>query len=280
MKVRINEAMERSGLTRKALHYYECIGLISPLVLGNGYRDYSVDDVERLRLIAALRSVDMPLDMVRQAITHPETLGRLLQTHHQSLAERRLELEGMVARAEEMRRLAQSGKSITNDLLLETVGERLRFSFPGGFGQLLAAHFQPFLAEPVQTARQREALQDMVCFLDGLELDLPELAVPDVPHGDVQQGYWQELDRLLALPEQERLAQLRAMRERKQDMEAILAEQAPDVLADLRGKEQRSKDLLQAAGYYEHVVTNLRIISPRYDRYLAEMERLGGQLES
>ncbi len=279
MKVRINEAMERSGLTRKALHYYEGIGLISPPVLGNGYRDYTVGDVETLRLIAALRSVDMPLDMVRQAVARPEMLGELLRAHQRSLAARQRELDGMAAKAEEMLLLAQSGKPITNDLLLETVGVRLRLAFPGGFGQMLDAHFQPFLAEPVQTARQREALQDMVCFLDGLELDLPEIAMPNEPHGEVQQCYWQELDRLLALPEQERLTQLCEMRERKQAMDATLAEQAPEVLADLRGKEQRSKDLLQAAGYYEHVVENLRIISPRYDRYLAELEQLGRQME-
>ncbi len=273
--MRIREAMERSGLTRKALHYYEGIGLISPSVLENGYRDYSAGDVERLRLIAALRSVEMPLDMVRQAIGHPEALGELLHTHRRSLSERQRELDGMAARADEMMRLAQSGKPITGDLRLETVGERLRLAFPGGFGQMLEAHFQPFLAEPVETARQREALEEIICFLDGLELDLPEVAAPGEPHGEVQQAYWREVDRLLALPEEERLAQLRAMRERKREMDAVLAGQAPDVLADLQRKGQRAKELLQTAGYYEHVVANLRRISPRYDRYLAELERLG-----
>ena len=97
--MRIREAMERSGLTRKALHYYEGIGLISPSVLENGYRDYSAGDVERLRLIAALRSVEMPLDMVRQAVGHPEALGELLQAHRRSLSERQRELDGMAARA-------------------------------------------------------------------------------------------------------------------------------------------------------------------------------------
>ena len=43
-----NEIQERTNLSRKALEYYEEKGLIQPLRLENGYRDYSEDDLQLL----------------------------------------------------------------------------------------------------------------------------------------------------------------------------------------------------------------------------------------
>ena len=51
----LKEACARSGLTKKAVHYYESRGLLAPGVQSNGYRDYSEEDVARLREIATLR---------------------------------------------------------------------------------------------------------------------------------------------------------------------------------------------------------------------------------
>lgn len=274
--MRIGEAMERTGLTRKALHYYEGIGLIAPQVSGNGYRDYSEQDIGRLVWIAALRRIDMPLDMVRQAAGQPEQLCGLLRAHHAALLGRQRELAGLVDGAAAMLARAERGDSLVlPDMSLDTLGERLRHAFPGGFGQVLEAHFQPFLQEPVETAGKRAALEDMVAYLDGLELEFPDLVEPDESHGAVQRAYWEHIDRLLELPGEERLAAVREMRDRQQAVETELAAQAPETLAEMKEKGARLKSLLQAAGYYEHVVANLRVISPRYDRYLAELERLG-----
>ena len=46
-----NEIQEKTGLTRKAIDYYEEKGLIKPVKLGNGYRDYSDKDLEILNEI-------------------------------------------------------------------------------------------------------------------------------------------------------------------------------------------------------------------------------------
>ncbi|MDD7183587.1 MerR family transcriptional regulator [Peptostreptococcus porci] len=39
-----NEIQSKTGLTRKAIEYYEKKGLINPRKLENGYRDYSEED--------------------------------------------------------------------------------------------------------------------------------------------------------------------------------------------------------------------------------------------
>jgi len=68
----ISQAARRSGLTAKALRYYESIELLSPGRSENGYRDYSERDLETLRFIQRARAVGFAIDEVRD----------LLELHH------------------------------------------------------------------------------------------------------------------------------------------------------------------------------------------------------
>ena len=53
---------ELVGVSRQNIRYYEKEGLLTPCrEQGNSYRDYSQEDVERLKLIKMLRMLDMPL---------------------------------------------------------------------------------------------------------------------------------------------------------------------------------------------------------------------------
>ncbi|TIX54260.1 MAG: MerR family DNA-binding transcriptional regulator, partial [Mesorhizobium sp.] len=47
----IGIASEKSGLPSKTIRYYEDIGLLRPARTDNGYRDYSVADIHRLRFL-------------------------------------------------------------------------------------------------------------------------------------------------------------------------------------------------------------------------------------
>ena len=51
--MKISEASRGSGVSAKAIRYYESINLITPARrAGNGYRDFNGDDVHMLRFIA------------------------------------------------------------------------------------------------------------------------------------------------------------------------------------------------------------------------------------
>ena len=56
----------RSGLPAKTIRYYEEIGLIAPARAGNGYRDYSGDDIHRLAFLRRARSLGFSIDDCRQ----------------------------------------------------------------------------------------------------------------------------------------------------------------------------------------------------------------------
>ncbi|HWU63030.1 MAG TPA: Cu(I)-responsive transcriptional regulator [Ensifer sp.] len=61
----IGEASERSGLPAKTIRYYEDIALVAPDRADNGYRDYSLNDVHRLRFLHRARNLGFSIDECR-----------------------------------------------------------------------------------------------------------------------------------------------------------------------------------------------------------------------
>lgn len=62
MRLKVGELAQRSGLTVRALHHYDQIGLLVPSARSeSGYRLYTAADVARLHAIQALRGLGVPL---------------------------------------------------------------------------------------------------------------------------------------------------------------------------------------------------------------------------
>jgi len=66
--VRIGEAASETGVTVKAIRHYEAVGLLGVLERDGSYRDFSADDLERLRLIAYCRDLGFGLPEIRQVL--------------------------------------------------------------------------------------------------------------------------------------------------------------------------------------------------------------------
>ena len=66
---KVGELASRTGLSVRALHHYDEIGLLTPtLRLPSGHRLYQQSDVERLQQVQSLRLMGIPLDEVRQLL--------------------------------------------------------------------------------------------------------------------------------------------------------------------------------------------------------------------
>ena len=82
----MGDLARRAGLTTKALRHYDRIGLLRPdFVDDAGYRWYSPAQVEDARHIAVLRSVDVPLEEVRDYLADPKSLADILATQRRRL---------------------------------------------------------------------------------------------------------------------------------------------------------------------------------------------------
>ena len=66
---------ELTGMSRQNIRYYERMGLLEPARDdSNAYRDYSEEDVRRLKLIRMLRMLDMPLKDIQDIINEKVSL--------------------------------------------------------------------------------------------------------------------------------------------------------------------------------------------------------------
>ncbi|WP_019278478.1 MerR family transcriptional regulator [Clostridium botulinum] len=75
----IKLASEKTGLTKKAIKYYESVGLINPSKNSeNNYRDYTEKDIIKLNLIASLRILDIPISEIKLLIEGNKTIDKVL----------------------------------------------------------------------------------------------------------------------------------------------------------------------------------------------------------
>lgn len=65
----IRQLVELTGVPAKTIRYYEEIDLLpSPSRKPNGYREYSKADVDRLKLVAGARRLDLTLDDIKEIL--------------------------------------------------------------------------------------------------------------------------------------------------------------------------------------------------------------------
>lgn len=145
-----SEIQKETGLTRKAIEYYEDKGLIHPQKYENGYRDYSEKDLEILTKVSVFRKLGMSISDIYQCISSDgDTLSSVLREkqHQLDLDRKRKEILEMIVKGESDELINEKVSLLE---MKETIYEKLEIAFPGYFGQMLFAAYQPFLNEPLE----------------------------------------------------------------------------------------------------------------------------------
>lgn len=145
-----SEIQKETGLTRKAIEYYEDKGLINPQKFENGYRDYSTKDLEILKKVSIFRKLGMSISDISQCISSGgDTLSSVLREkqHQLDLDEKRKEILEMIVKGESDELINEKVSLLEVE---ETIYEKLEIAFPGYFGQMVFAAYQPFLNEPLE----------------------------------------------------------------------------------------------------------------------------------
>ena len=69
----VKQVAKVSGVSVRALHHYDEIGLLKPASIGrNGYRYYGRDELLRLQQILLHRELDIPLGEIRAILDDPK----------------------------------------------------------------------------------------------------------------------------------------------------------------------------------------------------------------
>jgi len=185
--MKLNEAMKKTGLTKKAIYYYEEEGLIKPdKEQEGGYRTYSDQDIKVLMTVQLLRKLDIPISDIKETLASGETLSHVA-TKQLSRLERELDrlqtnktvlgqLTGCgddlpAGKIKEMiAKLDENGKTTAGYMMKEL--DRI---LPGNLGKLFAIHYGQFLDQPLDTDEKEKAWHGLVEYLDACgEIQYPD----------------------------------------------------------------------------------------------------------
>lgn len=123
--MKMKQVCEAVGLTEKAVRLYMKQELVHPTVtegLHNASYDFSEADVERLKIIAALRAGEFSMADIREILDHPDQLPEFLAEHRQML-DRDIRQKQAIAEALDRLSAAESGS-------LDAAAEALRQTKP------------------------------------------------------------------------------------------------------------------------------------------------------
>lgn len=269
------EVQIKTGLTRKAIEYYEALGLLNPSRDENGYRKYNDQDVSRLSQISGYRKLGLNLSEITAILlskNKKETISNIIREKEirNRMEEKRLYLLSQVASG-------SSFEEIEDDLIAlesqESVYNRISKKFPGYIGQMFFVNYAPFLQGRLETTEQKDAFNQLIRFLDQME---------DMPITEEEMQTIQEASENITIENMESIAESKL--QAVQDIEKWMKENR-DIIQryrEFKNSEdyqsmsivklfEKMKRFLQESDYYETVIPLLRKMSPGYDKYYLQL---------
>ena len=125
MSYSVGDVARLAGVTVRALHHYDEVGLLQPSGRSAaGYRQYSGRDLERLQQVLCYRELGFSLDDIAVILDEsaPDDIDHL-QRQHELLLGRIGRLESIVATVTKMMEARQMGISLNPEEMLEVFGD-------------------------------------------------------------------------------------------------------------------------------------------------------------
>ena len=122
----IGQLASRAGLTVRALHHYEEIGLLAPSRTESGHRRYGPREVERVQQIRSLQTLGVPLRQIGAALDAPGfDPAALVARQRETIAAEHARLGALADHLDALhrylRRRAKAGTPVPPDAFLQTL---------------------------------------------------------------------------------------------------------------------------------------------------------------
>lgn len=266
-----SEVQNKTGLTRKAIEYYEEKGLIDPVRLENGYRDYSEEDVEILEKVALFSKLGLNLKEIREIIFEGGSLSSLLRNRQYeiSVEEKKKEILEMIVKCADRSAIDEKIKSLERS---DTIYRKLVNVFPGYYGQMFFSAYRPFLNEPLKDDG-RAAFEKFVEYLDSL---------PEFNLTDKEKEY---LDKISAGFDMETLEEMNRSKIDAVNNSKEWLEENREILdeyekyknsdeyknSEVKKLQDKLSKYMTDNNYYEVAIPLIRKFSPSYDEYYRKL---------
>jgi MerR family transcriptional regulator, thiopeptide resistance regulator len=114
MAFTVGELSRWTGVTVRALHHYDEIGLVRPSQRSAaGYRLYDDRDVLRLQQVLVLRELGVPLQDIGAALDTSAKRDAVLREQRRALVDKRARLDAMLAAVDAALEALERGKTMT-----------------------------------------------------------------------------------------------------------------------------------------------------------------------
>lgn len=129
MRLKVGELAKRTGLTVRALHHYDAIGLLRPSFRTvSGHRLYGDADVAKLQRIVSLRDLGFPLEEIAACLGKAAYSPRRLVRLHLERMRARIEAENRLCeKLEGIARKLDAKEKVSVDEFLDTIEEMTMF---------------------------------------------------------------------------------------------------------------------------------------------------------
>ncbi len=266
--MKINEVTRETGLSKRAVKYYEEEGLLTVEKDQNGYRNYSAANLKILKQISSYRKLGIGIKEIKVLLQKGdrEILRQVYEEKRRQLGEDQQELEALAAYIEN-----GDIDAFSQRLDYETIADALRDMIPGAYGDYFMYHFLPYLQIKMTTSEQREAYEAIISFFDGLEIKIPiflraasflncRLSRQDAEHMTKRMDA--QMKRYIDMAEED-YEKLREQTRKNVKMKNSLFYRYHPAFVSQRKFMKR----LQDAGYNDIFIPNMMKLSPSYKAY-------------
>ncbi|MGF3075577.1 MerR family transcriptional regulator [Facklamia sp. P12934] len=269
----MNEVREKTGLTRKAIEYYEEKGFISPERESNNYRIYTDEEVDILKKISIYRKLGCSIEEIEGILQEPNksSLATIIRDREikSQLDNKRVEILKLLLEGLDI-------NTVKEQLILidqqESIYSKLVRAFPGYIGQIFFLSYKAFLTDTLKEDKIKY-YEDYIEFLDTMpdfELDEDEKIAIDQASKTISLTDIEEVN------EEKTKAIYNAdewLEENKEMLERYQSFKESSVYLNnpIYRIQEKMKKHMQDSGYYEKAIPLMKKFSPAYNDYYEEL---------
>lgn len=267
-----NEVEKITGLTRKAILYYEDKGLIRPSKRENNYRSYSQEDVDKLLKISIYRKLGLSLLEIKNILSsNGNDFGNILRNrqYRLKLEESKKNLLEKLIKSQDFEEIAKDLETLEKE---ETIYERITRVFPGYFGHIFFMSYKPFLGSKLDK-NQEPYFDELIKYLDSL---------PEIDFTEEEKAYIEKLTSDFDLETLESLNQEKIqavynyedwMEDNREKVKAYeeFKDSQDYKSSQVKKISDKLRDYMAENNYYQVAIPLIRKMSPSYDAYYKKL---------
>ncbi|WP_238907033.1 MerR family transcriptional regulator [Clostridium sp. YIM B02506] len=264
----IREVSKETNLTKKAIEYYCEHGLVNPQTLENGYRDFSSEDIEKLKKVSLYRRLGLNISDIKAVLENQNLLKSIVYKKSLEL-DRQKEKQEVLKKLNDGSKLEDVEKEINSITAKSTILEKLLDMFPSYYGRFVSMNFSYYLNGTIETEEQKYAFEEIIEFLD----NTPNLEIPKK-----LQDYLDEYTDAFSAKDITKMIQ--SKEENVKDYEKFI-EDNKDILKEyIEYKKtdefknspanklaELTKEFCKTSGYYDKFIPAMRRLSSEYNKY-------------